>query len=59
MGGHLSHEYHFLASIGEEKLSVCSSCNNVVKIEGDFEENTSCTQCSNTNLNRTNGIEVI
>lgn len=57
MGGHLSHEYHYMNSIGDERLLICSSCHHSIK---ETEETPSkCTKCNSTSILRHRGIEVI
>lgn len=55
MGGCLSHEYHFLAPIGEEKLAICSKCKHATKTEA---ADTTCSKCNDTSPEQVHGIEV-
>lgn len=54
MGGKLSHEYHFLASIGDEVLSKCSSCEHFFK-RSELEQ---CPKCTENDIEEVHGIEV-
>lgn len=59
MGGHLSHEYHYLTSIGEARLQNCPKCQHY-SIEGGENETdgSKCPKCSAENVEKMNGIEV-
>lgn len=55
MGGELSHEYHYKADIGEDKIAMCNKCNylgNIELVHGD-----KCPKCGG-NIDFTSGIEV-
>lgn len=54
MGGNLSHEFHFLAEIGEDRLFTCNSCDYLGNIEQSGEK---CPKCASSGTFRT-GIEV-
>ncbi|XP_026679632.1 probable proline--tRNA ligase, mitochondrial [Diaphorina citri] len=56
LGGHLSHEYHYVSNIGEDDLLVCPSCNTGVNATAHPHEE-SCSQCGG-GLEHTRGIEV-
>lgn len=56
MGGHLSHEYHFMNSIGDEKLLICTGCNHSTKETEQCDTN--CLKCGGTALQKHRGIEV-
>ena len=58
IGGQLSDEFHFLSSVGEDSLVVCSKCDKSFNTE--IKSDLSNKQCSNCNgeLNVTKGIEV-
>ncbi|XP_046386144.1 probable proline--tRNA ligase, mitochondrial isoform X3 [Ischnura elegans] len=56
MGGSLSHEYHFLANIGEDLLMFCDTCNYGANKE-TFKEET-CPSCKGRKMTERNGIEV-
>uniref|UniRef100_A0A336MAS1 Probable proline--tRNA ligase, mitochondrial n=1 Tax=Culicoides sonorensis TaxID=179676 RepID=A0A336MAS1_CULSO len=59
MGGSLSHEYHFAADIGEDTLLHCSNCHFSCNKELTLQNNNeSCPQCQNQNLQTTQGIEI-
>lgn len=63
MGGHFSHEYHFLSSIGEEKLQTCLTCGKSSKDTSDDQSSSSgsstCPKCQNgRELEQNSGIEV-
>lgn len=60
MGGYLSHEYHYMAPIGEAKLQHCLSCGHLL-IEDRVTREVSeleCSKCQAKNVEHTNGIEV-
>lgn len=59
MGGHLSHEYHYSAEIGEAKLQKCSACgsHSIDNTENDDDES-ECPQCHAKNVDKSRGIEV-
>lgn len=59
MGGHLSHEYHYVTSIGEQKLQTCLSCgeNSIDSTENDGDES-KCPRCKAKDLKKESGIEV-
>lgn len=58
MGGSLSHEYHYLADIGEDEVITCKSCNYSANTELVGKE--SCPKCdSSEGLKISRGIEVI
>lgn len=56
MGGHLSHEYHYMNQIGDEKLITCSSCSHSIKDTGTDEPK--CAECGGTSFEKHRGIEV-
>lgn len=57
MGGSLSHEYHYLADIGEDEIVTCSNCNYSANIQLVGREK--CPKCdSNNKLEISKGIEV-
>lgn len=62
MGGHISHEYHFLADIGDENLFSCTNCQYSYKSRdeniGKKHKNNECTKCNSKNLQHSHGIEV-
>lgn len=62
MGGHFSHEYHFVSPIGEEKLQSCFSCGKSSKDTSDEQTNTdgpTCDKClGGRQLEKKSGIEV-
>lgn len=56
MGGHISHEYHYMNRIGDERLVTCSSCSHSMK---DTETNEpKCANCNGTSFESHRGIEV-
>lgn len=60
MGGHLSHEYHYLTSIGEQSLHTCSSCGETSVDSTENEDEVSeCPKCNSKEIQKNNGIEVI
>lgn len=59
MGGHLSHEYHYLEPIGEAKLQNCPECQSYSIDATENEEDVSeCPECHAKNMEKTSGIEV-
>lgn len=56
MGGSLSHEYHYKADIGEDRLMLCSNCGLHANI--DLVGLDKCSNCNSTNVTISNGIEV-
>ena len=58
IGGHISDEFHFLSSIGQDSLVVCSKCKKGYNLE--LKEKSSLVKCSDCEgtLNVTKGIEV-
>ncbi|CAG7786206.1 unnamed protein product [Allacma fusca] len=66
IGGSLSHEYHLLANIGEDKLVTCNACNfafnveilNAVESSQEDSKSHDCPKCKSTNTKKHLGIEV-
>ena len=60
IGGTTSHEYHVLASIGQDRLKVCPECHRGHNIEVDTRDRLDdCPDCSGSNtLCESKGIEV-
>lgn len=59
MGGISSHEYHYLASIGDELLVKCSQCGHIEKNESESQElPEQCSKCSSNKLEQNKAIEV-
>ncbi|CAD7014272.1 probable proline--tRNA ligase, mitochondrial [Ceratitis capitata] len=59
MGGSLSHEYHFIAPIGEDQLLSCDSCGYAANVETVEESSDkACSHCNSSSLRRVPGIEV-
>lgn len=58
MCGHLSHEYHYLAPIGDEILKICSSCSHTTKSNADTTAPERCSVCNGASLEEKKGIEV-
>lgn len=59
MGGSVSHEYHFLAPMGDEVLSICTNCGYSTKFDqqsDSFED--ACRQCAARDLTKSRGIEI-
>lgn len=56
IGGSISHEYHILADVGEDKLLNCINCGFLTKSEA-FDAELDCPGCK-TNLSTKKGIEV-
>ncbi|XP_072275801.1 probable proline--tRNA ligase, mitochondrial [Pyxicephalus adspersus] len=57
IGGKMSHEFHLPASIGEDRLMVCESCDFAANVETLNEEAKNCPMCS-SNLVESKGIEI-
>ncbi|XP_075222875.1 prolyl-tRNA synthetase 2-like protein, mitochondrial [Lycorma delicatula] len=57
MGGTFSHEYHYLADIGDDTLLVCNSCNSSWNSKLHSENNI-CHNCGSSDLKLYKGIEV-
>lgn len=55
MGGEISHEYHLLSEVGEDKLKICETCSEGTNIE--LDSNT-CFSCGSSSFRRVTGIEV-
>lgn len=55
MGGNLSHEFHYLSEIGEDKILSCSSCE--VNVNATMVDKTTCFNCGSELIEQT-GIEV-
>ena len=63
MGGSMSHEYHYLSSIGEDQLLECNSCGHRISQEclqltNTDSENQSCPKCNDKDLKNNLGLEV-
>lgn len=61
MGGFLSHEYHYLSSIGEAKLQSCLNCGHLLVDDREMRDvnELKCAKCQAKNVEHTTGIEVI
>lgn len=57
IGGKMSHEFHLPASIGEDKLMVCGSCDFAANVEILTAEENTCPGCSGK-LVESKGIEI-
>lgn len=58
MVGHLSHEYHYLSSIGEAKLENCPKCQHYsIDTTENEAEGSKCLKCGDENVEKLNGIE--
>lgn len=57
MGGNLSHEYHYKADVGEDKILSCPKCNYFANVEVSGEQE--CPKCGNTSVEISSGIEVL
>lgn len=58
MGGQLSHEYHYLAPIGEQSLQTCSSCGETSVDSTENVNTLVCSRCNSKEVQRNRGIEV-
>ncbi|KAI4457943.1 mitochondrial ribosome protein l39/prolyl-trna ligase family member [Holotrichia oblita] len=56
IGGLISHEFHYTADVGEDKLLFCSNCNYKGNVEISGQDY--CPQCKSTKIIVRNGIEV-
>ncbi|XP_066251406.1 probable proline--tRNA ligase, mitochondrial [Euwallacea similis] len=57
MGGNLSHEYHFPATIGDDKIVICHKCKHATNIE--LSEHNNCIKCGESKeVTMQNAIEV-
>lgn len=60
-GGELSHEYHFPANIGQDKLLICTDCGHGLSselLEGKKEDERKCAACGSEAVAESKGIEV-
>lgn len=58
MGGKTSHEYHLLASIGDDEVVKCTDCGKIVNKELCREDGKICDKCVPANLENHRGIEI-
>lgn len=57
MGGTVSHEYHFPASIGEDNLTICTKCGFAANVEANTDHD--CINgCHEDDIKSSMGIEV-
>lgn len=56
MGGSLSHEFHILASIGEDQIVKCEKCQIFVNKEICNEDGNICDKCTSVEIHQ--GIEI-
>lgn len=57
MGGNLSHEYHYPAGIGDDKILLCHQCNHATNIV--LTEKNTCAECGESeNISIESAIEV-
>lgn len=57
MGGSISHEYHYLADVGEDQILICLNCGHSTNVEL-CKDTKSCNKCQSNDLTLKNGIEV-
>ncbi|XP_053549403.1 probable proline--tRNA ligase, mitochondrial [Bombina bombina] len=57
IGGKMSHEFHLPASVGEDRLMVCGSCEFAANVETLKQEDGHCPVCRGQ-LKETKGIEI-
>ncbi|XP_056388159.1 probable proline--tRNA ligase, mitochondrial [Hyla sarda] len=57
IGGKMSHEFHLPASIGEDKLLVCRSCDFAANVETLHPDEKNCPSCKGE-LSESKGIEI-
>lgn len=59
MGGSISHEYHFLAPMGDEVLSLCANCGHSTKFDEQLDTlEDVCVKCKSRELTKSRGIEI-
>lgn len=59
MGGSISHEYHFLAPMGDEVLTLCTNCGHSVKFDESIDTlEDLCVKCKSRDLTKSRGIEI-
>lgn len=58
MGGKTSHEYHILASIGDDQIVTCDACQRAVNKELCISEGKICEKCTTEGLQQHQGIEI-
>lgn len=59
MGGSISHEYHFMAPIGDEVLSICSNCGHSMKFDEKSDSlEDACEKCRANDWTKRRGIEI-
>lgn len=60
MGGHLSHEYHYLTQVGEQNLQICSACGEtwIGSTMNDSDNNAECSKCKSSDVRASSSIEV-
>ncbi|CAH0553947.1 unnamed protein product [Brassicogethes aeneus] len=56
IGGSISHEFHYQADIGEDKILTCSECGYSANTE--LSGDCSCPKCKSKNINISSGIEI-
>lgn len=57
MGGSISHEYHFISQIGEDRILKCKSCGSAFN-EEVLETSNHCQQCKSTDFEEGKGMEI-
>lgn len=57
MGGSVSHEYHFLSQIGEDRILKCKSCGSAFN-EELLKTSSYCQQCKSTDFEEGKGMEI-
>lgn len=57
IGGKMSHEFHLLAGIGEDRLLVCGGCDFAANVETLPPDETTCPSCGGE-LAESKGIEI-
>lgn len=57
MGGSISHEYHFLSQIGEDRILKCKGCGSTFN-EEFLETSNNCQQCKSTDFEEGKGMEI-
>lgn len=58
MGGSVSHEYHFLSQIGEDRILKCNNCGTAFNEEVLETSSNNCQKCKNTEFEERKGMEI-
>lgn len=58
MGGSVSHEYHFLSQIGEDRILKCKSCKTAYNEEVLETSSNQCQKCKSQDFEEWKGMEI-